>query len=192
MSNFRYVSRLRGMRECIAIATLMLMPGCRSFREAANKPDKPPAGPNDGNITAMLLAANSTDVSYAKLVPSRTLSPAVRDYATRMIMDHSAVTTALNDLVERTKIKPQENTASLGFRDESTTNREHLRPLAGRQFDSTYLAAEIAFHTQVIGMLDNIMIPKARDAQLRQILVSVRPAVAAHLAHAERLQAGLH
>ncbi len=192
MSNVRYISRPRGIAACLAIVVLALVPACSRFREAANAPDKPAAGPTDGNITAMLLAANSTDVSYAKLVPPRTLSPAVRDYATRMITDHSAVTTALNDLVERTKIKPQENATSLSFRDESTANRELLRPLEGRQFDSTYLATEISYHTQVITMLDNVLIPKARDAQLRQILVSVRPAVAAHLAHAQRLQGALH
>jgi putative membrane protein len=192
MSNVLHMNRLRRTRGFMAIAALLVMPGCARFREAANKPDKPPAGPTDGNITAMLLAANSTDVSYAKLVPARTLSPTVRDYAMRMITDHSAVTSALNELVERTKIKPEENATSLSFRDESTANRELLRPLDGRQFDSTYLANEIIYHTQVIRMLDNVMIPRARDAQLRQILVSVRPAVAAHLSHAERLQAALH
>src|SRR6478752_5473644 len=142
MSNLLHNSGLRRVSEVMAITMLVLVPGCARFREAANRPDKPPAGPTDGNITAMLLAANSSDVSYAKLVPARTLSPAVRDYAMRMITDHSAVTSALNELVERTKIKPQEDATSLSFRDESTANRELLRPLDGRQFDSTYLASE--------------------------------------------------
>jgi putative membrane protein len=183
--------RLRGLGGRMAIATLVLMPACSRFRAAANAPEKPPAGPTDGNITAMMLGANSTDISYAKLVPERTTSPAVRDYAMRMIVDHGAVTKALNELVERTKIKPQENDTSLGFRDESTATRDLLRPLDGRRFDSTYIANEISYHTKLITLLDNVLIPRARDAQLRQILVSVRPAVAAHLTHAERVQAGL-
>jgi putative membrane protein len=183
--------RLCALRGCVVLA-MVLMPACARFRAAANAPDKPPAGPTDGNITAMLLAANSADVSYATLVPERTTSPAVVDYARRMIVDHSAVTTALKELVERTKIKPEENETSLGFRDESTTNRDLLRGLTGRQFDSTYIANEIRYHAKLITLLDNVLIPRARDAQLRQILVSVRPAVAAHLSHAERVQAGLH
>ncbi|HEY4306094.1 MAG TPA: DUF4142 domain-containing protein [Gemmatimonadaceae bacterium] len=187
MANAR---RLKALCAGLAIATVALA-GCSRFRAAANAPDAPPTGPNDGNITAMLMAANNTDISYAKLVPAHTSSPAVRDFATRMITDHAAVNTAITELVARTPIKPQENATSLSFRDESTAERELLSRLYGRQFDSTYIAGEIAYHSSVIATLDNDLIPHARDAQLRQILVSVRPAVAAHLAHAQQVQSRL-
>lgn len=185
------MSNVRRLGSYLAIATIAVFAACSRFRAAANAPDKPPAGPNDGNLTAVLLAANNTDISYARLVPAHTSTPAVKDFATRMITDHVAVNTALNELVARTEIKPEESAASLSFRDESTTKREQLSRLYGRDFDSAYIASEIAYHTSVIAVLDNTLIPHARDAQLRQILVSVRPAVAAHLAHAEQVQARL-
>jgi putative membrane protein len=64
-----------------------------------------------------------------------------------------------------------------------------MRPLRGRSFDSTYIANEIAFHTRLLATLDDTLLPRADDPQLRQMLVSVRPAVAAHLTHAQRIQA---
>lgn len=181
----------RGVRLRAATILVILSAGCARFRAEANKPDKLPAGPTDGNIAAMLLAANNTDISYAKLAPARASSPAIKDFATRMIVDHSAVNTAVTDLIARTRIKPEENTQSLDFRDESTTKRDLMRGMEGRQFDSTYIANEITYHTNLLKTLDTVLIAKARDAQLRQVLVSVRPAVVAHLEHARRVQSGL-
>jgi len=180
------------LRGYLVVAAVVLLTSCNRFHQAANAPERAPAGPTDGNIAAMLLAANSTDISYAKLVPGRSVSPTIEDFARRMIVDHSAVTTAVNELIARTNIKPEENAASLDFRDESTTKRDLMRGLEGRQFDSTYIANEIEYHTKLLKTLDTVLIPKARDAQLRQVLVSVRPAVASHLSHAERVQATLH
>jgi putative membrane protein len=170
-----------------AAMLVILGASCARFRAEANRPERAPEGPTDGNIVAMLLAANNTDISYAKLVPGRTTNPTIQEFATRMITDHSAVNTAVTELVARTNIKPAENTASLDFRDESTATRELLRERQGRQFDSTYIANEIAYHTKLLRTLDTVLIPKVRDAQLRQILVSVRPAIVAHLNHAERI-----
>jgi putative membrane protein len=166
--------------------------GCARFRAEANRPERPPEGPTDGNIAAFLLAANNTDISYAQLVPGRTSDPAIQGFARRMITDHSAVNTAVTELIARTPIKPAEYTASLEFRDESTARRDQLRALTGRSFDSAYVAGEIELHTRLLRTLDTELIPRARDLQLRQILVSVRPAVAGHLEHAKALTARTH
>jgi putative membrane protein len=179
------------MRVSAAVAGIALLPACARFRQAANAPEKERSGPTDGNITALLLAADNTDISYARLVPARAASPAVKDFANRMIVDHTAVNTALTELVARTNITPEESSASLSFRDESAAKRDLMGRLDGRQFDSTYIANEIKYHTKLLATLDTALIPRARDAQLRQVLVSVRPAVASHLSHAQRVQAAL-
>jgi putative membrane protein len=174
-----------------ATITVLTIAGCAQFRAAANRPDPAPEGPTDGNIAAMLLAANNTDISYAKLAPARASSPAIKDFARRMITDHAAVNTAITELIARTDIKPEENTQSLDFRDESTTKRDLLRQLEGHAFDSTYIVNEIDYHTRLLRTLDVVLIPKAQDGQLRQVLVSVRPAIVAHLTHAHQVQASL-
>lgn len=174
-----------------AAMLVLLTAGCARFRAAANKPERAPEGPTDGNIAAMLLAANNTDISYGKLAPARASSAAIKDFANRMIIDHSAVNTAVTELIARSSIKPEENKESLDFRDESTTKRDLMRELEGRKFDSTYIANEIEYHSKLLQTLDTVLIPRAHDGQLRQVLVSVRPAIVAHLEHARRVQSGL-
>ena len=45
-----------------------------------------------------------------------------------------------------------------------------------------------AYHEQVIAALDTALIPNAQNAELKALLVKVRPAFLAHLAHAKHLQ----
>jgi putative membrane protein len=152
-----------------------------------------PEGLTDGNIAAMFLAANNTDVSYAKvaLVQGQTSTPAILAFASRMLSDHSGLNQAATEVCGKAGIVPEDNVASLDFRDESAAKRDTLRDRKGALFDSTYIANEVRYHTKLLSVLDGILIPSARNADLKSLLTGVRPAVAAHLEHAQRVQAGL-
>jgi putative membrane protein len=91
----------------------------------------------------------------------------------------------------KTNITPEDNVASLDFRDESAAKRDTLREQHGARFDSTYMANEVRYHTKLLTVLDGVLIPAAKNRDLKALLTGVRPAVAAHLEHAERVQAGL-
>jgi putative membrane protein len=173
-----------------APAVLLLLGACSRFHLGTpwGKSDE---GPSDANIAAIVLAANNTDISYAKLVPARAQSAAIKDFAQRMLTDHNAVNAAVNALLNKIDLTPEENTTSLDFRDESTTKRDLMRELEGRAFDSTYIANEVSYHTKLLEALDKLLIPSSDDPQLKQTLMQIRPAVAAHLAHARQVQAGL-
>lgn len=157
----------------------------------APKPAKPVAGPTDANIVAMVLAANNTDISYARLVPSRAQTPAVKEYANQMLADNTGVNRIMNDFLTRIKLSPEDNAASLSFRDESAARRDQLRAADAHAFDATYMANEVVYHSRLLASIDNTLLPSVRSPELRQLLTSIRPAVAAHLAHAQQLQAGL-
>jgi putative membrane protein len=64
-----------------------------------------------------------------------------------------------------------------------------MRELSGYQFDSTYIENEVAYHRKFLTALDNVMLPGARNAELKALLTAIRPAVASHLAHAEQVRA---
>ncbi len=66
-----------------------------------------------------------------------------------------------------------------------------LAKKSGADFDRAYIANEVAYHTTVLGAVDSALIPGASNAELKALLVSVRPAFVAHLEHAKRLSASL-
>jgi len=50
---------------------------------------------------------------------------------------------------------------------------------------------EVAYHQAVLDAVDHTLIPSAQNAELKALLVKVRPAFVAHLEHAKALQASL-
>jgi putative membrane protein len=148
---------------------------------------------NDRDVAAIFLAANNTDVSYAQvaLAEGHAKAPEVTAFASRMLSDHSGLTRSALDLFSTTGIVPRDNTISLNFRDESAAKRDTLRELSGMAFDSTYMANEVRYHTRLLAAIDSVLLPATKNTDLRVLLTRVRPAVAAHLEHATRVQAGL-
>jgi putative membrane protein len=154
-------------------------------------PPAPHERPSDADIAAIFLAANNTDVSYARLAPSRAQSAAVKQFAERMLADHTALNKSMDDLLATLQLTPEDNPTSLDFRDESSDESDILRGLEGHAFDTTYMANEVTYHAKFLASLDNVLIPSARNLQLKLLLVSVRPAVAGHLTHAEQTRAAV-
>jgi putative membrane protein len=172
----------------IGVLSFGLLSACALFqRDNGNDP------PTDANLAAMFLAANNTDVSYAQVAvaPGRTSNAAVLGFANRMLADHNGLNKSALEVFDAANLHPADNVASLNFRDESAAHRDTLRELTGARFDSAYIANEVRYHTRLLVVLDSVMIPAARKPQLKAMLTSVRPAVAAHLEHAERIQADL-
>jgi putative membrane protein len=189
-------------RRCVMAMLAFTLVGCRYFTRKGTgsatpsstpAPSSQPGGPSDANVAAIVLAANNTDISYARvaLAPARTSTKAIKDFAQRMLTDHSAVNQLVSDVLTKIDLRPEDNDVSLDFRDESATKRDLMRELTGRAFDSTYIANEVSYHTRLLASIDYTLLPAARNQELRQLLTNIRPAVAAHLAHAHQVQTSI-
>ena len=178
------------MRQLLRTALLL------SAVTACHRTPSIDAGPgtvsmSEGNIVAIILAANNTDLSYARLVPARARSTAVKTFAARMTTDHTILNTNVNDIALRNGIVAEDNAISLDFRDHSAQRRDILRELEGAKFDSTYAANEIQYHQELLDALDKVLLPNTRTPELREFVTQLRPAVSAHLAHAEQVKASV-
>lgn len=145
----------------------------------------------DANIAAMVLASNNTDISYARLVPARAQRDDVKKFAERMLTDHIGVNALVTELLRKLDLGAEDNVISLDMRDESSEKRDILRELSGFAFDSTYMENEVSYHRKFLASIDNDMLPNARNGELRNLLLAIRPAVAAHMAHAEQTRANV-
>ena len=69
--------------------------------------------------------------------------------------------------------------------------RAKIEGLKGKAFDRAYIDREVAYHQAVLDALDTLLIPTTSNAELKELLVQVRPAIATHLEHAKQLQSAL-
>ncbi|HET7204030.1 MAG TPA: DUF4142 domain-containing protein [Steroidobacteraceae bacterium] len=147
--------------------------------------------PDDAQIAAIVVTANQVDIDAGKLAGDKASSEEVRAFAQQMVTDHTAVNAQATKLVTRLKVTPRANATSESLRDGGDQNLAALRKLGGPQFDRAYVDHEVVYHEQVIEALDTALIPNASNAELKNLLVQVRPAFVAHLEHARHLQAAL-
>ena len=143
----------------------------------------------DAQIAAIVVTANQVDIDAGKLGESRASRADVRAFAKLMVTDHTAVNKLATDLAKKLKLTPEANATSRGLQEGGEKHRARLTTLEGIAFDRAYVEQEVAYHQQILDALDKVLIPGAANAELKALLVKVRPAFAAHLEHAKQLWA---
>jgi putative membrane protein len=161
-----------------------------SATASAPSPATPSAAASltDPQIAAIVLVANQVDIDAGALAAKKTTNQEVKKFAERMVTDHTGVNKAAGELATRLGVAPQETDASRGLKTSGDATRAKLEALQGAAFDRAYVDNEVAYHQAVIGVLDTQLIPSATNAELKKMLVDVRPAFVAHLEHAKQIQ----
>jgi putative membrane protein len=148
-------------------------------------------GVTDPQIAAIVVTANQVDIDAGKLAAARGTDPEVKKYGEQMVEAHTGVNKSATELVTKLKVKPEENATSKALRAGGDKNLANLKSLNGAAFDKAYIDNEVAYHQQVLDAVDKTLIPSASNAELKALLVKVRPAFVAHLEHAKHLQSSL-
>jgi putative membrane protein len=147
--------------------------------------------PSDAQIASIVVTANQVDIDAGKLAESKGSTADVKAFGKQMVADHSGVNKQAVALVTKLKVTPEDNPTSKSLKSGGEENVRNLQKLSGAAFDRAYIDHEVAYHQQVLGALDKTLIPSAQNAELKSLLVSVRPAFVAHLEHAKMVQASL-
>jgi putative membrane protein len=148
-------------------------------------------GVDDAQIASIVVTANQVDIDAGKLASSMAANGDVKKFGEQMVTDHTGVNKQATELVTKLKVTPQDNPTSASLKSGGAENVANLKKLKGAAFDKAYVDHEVAYHQQVIDALDKTLIPNASNAELKALLVKVRPAFVAHLEHAKHVQASL-
>lgn len=154
----------------------------------AARAEQAAAPPTDAEIAAIVVVANQVDIDAGKLATDKAQSSEVRALAQRMVTDHTGVNEQATALVQKLKVTPKSNATSESLKKDGAANLKKLQGLSGAAFDQAYVSNEVAYHQAVIDALDKTLIPNAKNSELHDLLVKVRPAFVSHLEHAKHLQ----
>jgi putative membrane protein len=149
------------------------------------------AGPTDPQIAAIVVTANQVDIDAGKLAESKSKNKEVKAFARQMVTDHSGVNKSATALVTRLNVTPEDSATSASLESGGDANLQHLKTLKGSAFDRAYIDHEVTYHQNVLDAIDHTLIPNAKNPELKALLVKVRPAFEAHLAHAKQIQTAL-
>ncbi|MBS0422717.1 MAG: DUF4142 domain-containing protein [Proteobacteria bacterium] len=148
-------------------------------------------GPTDPQIAAIVVTANQVDVDAGNLALKHAQSKEVKEFAQLMVTDHSGVNKSATELVQRLHVTPEKSPTSESLQKGGDDNLAALKKVSGATFDKDYIAHEVAYHQAVLDAVDKTLIPSAHNADLKALLVKVRPAFVAHLEMAKQMQSKL-
>lgn len=167
--------------------------------EAAETPAETPPEPaaevaklTDGEIAAIVKAANNGELEMAKLAKTKAKDKRVKEFATMMVKDHTDMNKSSDAVVKKGKIEVKDNEISAHMNDDAKTTLDTLKAAAkGADFDKAYIDAQVNAHTQVLDSIDKQLMPNVQNADLKAELEKARPKVEAHLGQAKEIQASL-
>ncbi len=164
--------------SAIALASSLVLPVAVSAQ-----------GVNDAQIAAIVVTANQVDIDAGNVAKTRTKNPKVKEFAQRMVTDHTGVNKQAVDLARKLKVTPEDNPTSQSLKSGGDANVAKLKTLTGADFDKAYVDHEVDYHQAVLDAVDKTLIPGAKNEELKALLVKTRPAFVAHLEHAKHVQA---
>ena len=145
------------------------------------------AKPTDPQIAHIAYTAGVLDVEAAKQAIKKSKNKDVVDFAKDMVRDHEAVNVQALDLVKKLKVTPEDNATSKALTKAAAEERAKLAKLKGAAFDKAYVDNEVAYHKQVNGALETLLIPSASNAELKSLLETGLKIFQGHEQHAEHV-----
>jgi putative membrane protein len=143
--------------------------------------------PTDPQIAHIAYTAGLLDIEAGKQAVDKAQNKDVRDFAQRMIGDHTAVNDQALALVKKLNVTPADNPTSQSLTKAADATREKLAGLSGAAFDKAYVDNEVAYHKTVNDALSKTLIPGAQNAELKALLEKGLALFQAHQHHAEQL-----
>jgi putative membrane protein len=166
-------------RYTAGLAALLFV-SAAPFAQAADKPTDP-------QIAHIAYTAGVLDIEAAKLAVKTSKNKEVIAFAKDMERDHEAVNKQALDLVKKLKVKPEDNATSQALSKAAEEERAKLAKLKGAAFDKAYIENEVAYHKQVNGALETLLIPSASNAELKSLLETGLKIFQGHEQHAEHV-----
>ena len=147
-------------------------------------------GPSDVQIVGIVLAADQIDIDYGKIALQKSKDAKVREFAQRMVTDHSAVQKSVIELADKLGVKAEDSQTSTGLKSGAADITKKLKTLKGKEFDKFYIDNEVSYHKTVTDAVDAVLIPSAQNSELKSALQGAQPLFLKHLEHARSVQSG--
>jgi putative membrane protein len=184
----RYVFEEEYMKAGMGMAVICsgLLLGCNLIASPGKQTGKQISKSAADNLSAADRAfitsaaeANLAEIETAKMIEQKSKDPGVRDFAQRMVTDHTQASQNLATVAEMTGTSLP---ASLSAADR--TREDELKKLSGAKLNETYLRDELAGHKQVISAFES-EIEHGQDEAAKNYAAETLPTIQDHIRIAE-------
>jgi putative membrane protein len=179
------------MRVLATVASIFAMLAVSAAGQEGNPafmtPDTGPKQPNNTDRVFVHAAAigGMAEVDFGKLAEQKGQNGAVKEFARRMVDDHSMANDRLIGLAKEDGIAVPDE-----LDEEHKAMRDRLNAASGADFDLAYVAGQVADHQKTAQLLEH-EIGSGQDIELIRYASDMLPVVLQHLRTAQEIQAEL-
>jgi putative membrane protein len=141
--------------------------------------------PTDRDFARRAGAGGLAEVKLARLALDKGQSTEVKEFARKMLADHSKVNTELKRIAENKKLA-----LPTRLDDEQQQRFDRLSRLSGPEFDAAYMDAMVADHDAEVAAFEE-QAQSGRDPELKQFAMKTLPVLQRHEEHARKSQQAL-
>jgi putative membrane protein len=149
-----------------------------------------PSTLSDGQILQVVHTADQGEIEQARLATTKAKDARVRTLAVMMITDHSAADRKAMAIAKKLD-GPMPSATSTSLESDAHNKTNTLESENGAEFDKDYVNIQIKEHQAVLDLIDQQLVPNAKDSKVKTFVNDVRTKVAMHLQHAQELQTAL-
>ncbi|WNG26922.1 DUF4142 domain-containing protein [Cystobacter fuscus] len=147
---------------------------------------------SDEEIAQVVITVNMGEIQQGELARQQATSPEVRRFAEQMVQEHTAANQELQTRLRALGITPRETPLSQQLLAESNQLFTLLRSSADAgTFDLAYMDVQVFLHAKTLVLMDGVLQPQLRNAELRDFALMDRGTVQHHLDTAISLQKNL-
>jgi putative membrane protein len=143
----------------------------------------------DDEIVAASEAVHAAQVEQGTLARAKAKEPRLREFADKLKADHERARRDGKSLAARLAIKPKESPLSSELGADAAGATKTLKNAKRSEFDRLFVESQIAAQQKTLKLLDQKLIPSARNQDLKTLLEGLRATIQAHLEEARGLQA---
>lgn len=146
------------------------------------------AGPSDQEVLSLISAIDQNEIKAAQDVVAKGTAPDVVAYAQMLQNEHTANLDKAIMIAQGMNIKLQDTPAVKDLRDAGGKDLDYLKTVAGEDYHKAYLTAMVKGHTDALALIDQQLLPSAREKKVKDFVQETRTHVAMHLDKAKALQ----
>ena len=146
-----------------------------TLEAAPGKPAPHQANTQDRLFARLVAVGGMAEVDFAKLADEKAQHRSVKDFARRMVQDHSKANDQLKGLAKRSNIPLPSD-----FDPDQKNMRAELDNATGTAFDVAYMQGQVVDHQKTATLLQ-YEIGLGQDGDLQRFAVATLPTVLAHL-----------
>jgi len=168
---------------------------------ATPEPEQPAAPPppipapdtalSDAQIVQITETVDSGEIEQAQLAKTKAKDPKVKQFAARMVTQHTEAKQKGATLAKKAGLTPAESDVAKDLKTQASADLDTLKNTKPADFDAVYMTSQVKAHDAALKLITNRLIPAANDATLKAHLETVRATVEHHFKDATDIQQGL-